>query len=499
LAALGAAPEEVGGRKILPFDVGRARRLYQALLAGAEDMISGKHLLVVASGPLQQLPFHVLVKGPGAGAPPAATRGETAVLGLELGPVPSSVRAEQGLGPEAGALVEHVVQGGVAARAGIRSGDILREVAGAVINGPAAAAAVIAASKPGARLALSLVRDGSQLDLEVVPEAAARVEPDPVLLGADAARSLRWLAREHAITVLPAVASLKALRRLATASRAPRPMIGFGNPLLDGPNARFARRAQLARDYQQCRAPMPEMVAAAGRTDGGVAPVLLRGGLADLAHLRSVPPLPETADELCAVARDLDARPDEIKLGARATEGAIKALSAGGALAEYRIVHFATHGTLAGELTGTREPGLILTPPASASEADDGYLSASEIAGLKLDADWVILSACNTAGPAGSGRSGAERSGEALSGLARAFFYAGARALLVSHWEVDSAAAVKIVTHAAGAIARDGGLGRAEALRRAMLRLVDAGRPHEAHPAIWAPFVVVGEGAAPQR
>ena len=84
-----------------------------------------------------------------------------------------------------------------------------------------------------------------------------------------------------------------------------------------------------------------------------------------------------------------------------------------------------------GKLQGNSEPGLILTPPAEASEEDDGYLSASEIAGLKLDADWVILSACNTA-------AGGAQGAEALSGLARAFFYAQARALLVSHWEVNS-------------------------------------------------------------
>ena len=156
-------------------------------------------------------------------------------------------------------------------------------------------------------------------------------------------------------------------------------------------------------------------------------------------------------------------------------------------------MHFATHGLLAGQLPGATEPGLILTPPLTATETDDGYLSASEIAGLKLDADWVILSACNTAGGASAGDG---RSAEALSGLARAFFYAQARALLVSHWEVNSVATVKLITAAVGAISRDKSLGRAEALRRAMLLMIDKGAAHEAHPAYWAPFVVVGEGGA---
>jgi CHAT domain-containing protein len=92
---------------------------------------------------------------------------------------------------------------------------------------------------------------------------------------------------------------------------------------------------------------------------------------------------------------------------------------------------------------------------------------------LKLDADWVILSACNTAA---GGATGAE----ALSGLARAFIYAGARALLVSHWSVSSEATVSLITHAVGAISHDKKLGRAEALRRAMLAMIDKGKPHEA-------------------
>jgi CHAT domain-containing protein len=266
-------------------------------------------------------------------------------------------------------------------------------------------------------------------------------------------------------------------------------MIGFGNPLLDGPDARYANLAKLARENQRC----PEVktrVAAQIEFRGAAAPLAMRGGLAEVAEIKAAPPLPETADELCAVARYLKADVREMRLGARATEREIKALSASGALASYRIVHFATHGALAGQLTGTVEPGLILTPPDRAMEEDDGYLSASEIAGLKLDADWVILSACNTAA------GGAITGTEALSGLARAFFYVQARALLVSHWEVNSDATVKLITSAVGEITKDKSVGRAEALRRAMLAMIDNGQLREAHPSNWAPFVVVGVGAA---
>jgi CHAT domain-containing protein/tetratricopeptide (TPR) repeat protein len=300
-------------------------------------------------------------------------------------------------------------------------------------------------------------------------------------------RKSGWLIRDHALTVLPAASSLKALRRVARSSAAAMPMIGFGNPLLDGPGGRNSEGAQLARGNQQCGAGEPLRIAAV-RGLRSLKPVETKSGLADVATIRYQYPLPETADELCAVARDLKAETAEIRLGSRATEQEIKALSSSGRLAQYRIVHFATHGALAGQLSAASEPGLILTPPEKASEEDDGYLTASEIAGLKLDADWVILSACNTAGGDASG-------GQALSGLARAFFYAQARALLVSHWEVNSNAAVKLITSAAGTMARQASVGRSEALRRAMLALIVEGDEAETHPSYWAPFVVVGEGA----
>lgn len=112
---------------------------------------------------------------------------------------------------------------------------------------------------------------------------------------------------------------------------------------------------------------------------------------------------------------------------------------------------------------------------------------ASEIASLKLDADWVVLSACNTA-------AGGDANAEALSKLGRAFIYAGTRSLLVSHWAVYSDATVKLITGAVREISGHPKMGRAEAMRRSMLALIDKGAPHEAHPAYWAPFVVVGEG-----
>jgi CHAT domain-containing protein len=152
--------------------------------------------------------------------------------------------------------------------------------------------------------------------------------------------------------------------------------------------------------------------------------------------------LPETADELCEVAEALGVIRQEqetVWLGERATERNVKALSREGKLAHYKVVHFATHGLLSGDseaiLKAKAEPALILTPPKNDTtpaelEEDDGLLTASEVAQLELDADWVVLSACNTA-------AGEKGDAEPLSGLARAFFYAKARSLLVSHWPVN--------------------------------------------------------------
>jgi CHAT domain-containing protein len=268
-------------------------------------------------------------------------------------------------------------------------------------------------------------------------------------------------------------------------------MIGFGNPLLDGPDNRYKQRADQARKKQACPKTAWERVAALFGFDRGIIPIATRE-LVQPDEIRKLTPLPETADELCAVARETGADLKQMRLGARATEREVKALSESGDLAQYRVVHFATHGAMAGQLKSDFEPGLVLTPPAKANEKDDGYLTASEIAGLKLDAAWVILSACNTA-------AGQAENAEALSGLARAFFYAQARALLVSHWEVDSDAAVKLITTTMQEVANRKNSSRAEALSNAMLDLINSGNTRQAHPAIWAPFVVVGEGGRGTR
>jgi len=160
-------------------------------------------------------------------------------------------------------------------------------------------------------------------------------------------------------------------------------------------------------------------------------------------------------------------------------------------LEQYRVIEFATHGLMSGDLSGLAEPALVLTPPPEPTPENDGLLTASKIATLKINAEWVVLSACNTAASDGSPDAGG------LSGLAKAFFYAGARSVLVSNWSLPSAAAVRLVTGAFDELAREPNIGRAEALRRAQIAMLDSSNPPEvAHPLFWAPFVLAGEGGA---
>jgi CHAT domain-containing protein len=341
-----------------------------------------------------------------------------------------------------------------------------------------------------------VAKDIEGKELILVPSGPLATLPFQVLLtekpapaaGRQDLAKAPWLVKRFATTVLPSVSSLKALRQVAQRSKAPKPFLGFGNPLLSGnaQSAFDADRAAQARLRQSCGA------SADARTNqpaqrGRRSVVALSGGTADVEQLKHLAPLPETAIELCLVANSFAPIKGDVYLGKEASEATIKSLSESGRLEQYRMLHFATHGALAGQVRGSIEPGLVLTPPGAATPADDGYLSSSEISGLRLNADWVVLSACNTAGSEAS-------NSEAFSGLARAFFYAGTRALLVSHWPVNSDAAVGITTGATGAMTSNPGIGPAEALRRSISALAAKGGEN-AHPSVWAPFVLVGNGS----
>jgi CHAT domain-containing protein len=312
--------------------------------------------------------------------------------------------------------------------------------------------------------------------LSLVFEGALTSLPPQLLVTADPAgkalADVDWLIRRHAVTVLPAVASLKALRGKAARVAAPKPLIGFADPLFDPAglpsNPRLATTVSVARGMGGAVADVKELAAA-------------------------LVPLPSTADELRQVAAGVKASASDIFLGRAASKSALKQAK----LDQYRIVYFATHALVADEVERyaklKAEPALVLSLPEKPSEHDDGLLTASEVAQLKLNADWVVLSASNTA-------SGAKPCAEALSGLARAFFYAGGRSLLVSHWEVETESAVALMVGTFAAIAADPKLSHGQALQRSILAMLgDPRHPQWADPRYWAPFVVVGEPARPPR
>lgn len=283
-------------------------------------------------------------------------------------------------------------------------------------------------------------------------------DSDPVAL-----RATPWLGTRKAISVLPSVSSLNALRVLERPARdATKPFFGLGDPVFTGTN-------------------MPEDVERS-RT-GGI----------DLQTLSELSPLPATRDEIRSMARTYGVETQEGEaylLGAAASESGLRSASRGTTLPKARVVAFATHGLLHGEFDGLAEPALALTPPTDIeTNENDGLLTASEAASLELSADWVILSACNTS-------AGDKGSSEGLTGLARAFFYAGADGLLVSNWRVQDRAAERLTT-AVIQYTDSEGLSRAEALQRSMTDLMnDTSRDKafisNAHPATWSPFMFVG-------
>lgn len=215
----------------------------------------------------------------------------------------------------------------------------------------------------------------------------------------------------------------------------------------------------------------------AAGSSGGVS-TLFRGGRPDAASIAALPALPGATTELREIADALQSRENVLLIGADAAEDNVKRTD----LSSIDILVFATHGLVAGEVTGLWEPALLLGS-GDASSGEDGLLGASEIARMRLPADWIILSACNTA-------AGIDGDGPTYSGLATAFAQAGARAILLSHWRVrdDAAARLSVDTVRAS----QAGATRAEALRQAQLALLsNTDLADAANPAVWAPFVLI--------
>jgi CHAT domain-containing protein len=341
---------------------------------------------------------------------------------------------------------------------------------------------------------LIVVTNGAlgELPLDLLPTAPAQVDMQarPLFAGY---RNVPWLARTHAVTVIPSASALVTLRHLPPGSSTRDKLIGFGDPYFSEAEAAEAEAPNLA-DTTQVVA-----VSAEPGSDAVTRGLPLKRRATphtedvDTAQLAMLPRLPDTRIELTAMAKALDVDPGKaLYFGKAANEENVETID----LSRFRIVAFATHGLVPGDLDGLTQPALALSAPQVAGIKGDGLLTMEKILALKLDADWVVLSACNTAAGAGAGA-------EAASGLGSAFFYAGTRALLVTNWSVHSASARELIADLFVRQGVDPNLSRAEALRQAMIALLDGpGLVDDsgntvftyAHPLFWAPYSVIGDG-----
>lgn len=287
--------------------------------------------------------------------------------------------------------------------------------------------------------------------LASLPFGLLVTDPPPRIAGQDY-REVKWLTRRMALSLVPSVRAFLDLRGVVKASQANRSFIGFGD---------FLPAPQGARGPADACAEDRERLAGFSR-------------------------LPATPNEIRTVANLFGA--SDIVLGTDFTRKAVERPELG----QYRVIYFATHALLPTELECRSQPALLVSLPQGSSNPEDGVLDAEAILELKLDADLVVLSACNTAGASG------ETGGESLSGLARSFFYAGARALLVSHWLVEDTATSHLMRETFTRL-KAGGNGSAMAIKAAQADILDrAGKDLPvawSHPLFWAAFTLVGDGA----
>jgi len=288
-------------------------------------------------------------------------------------------------------------------------------------------------------------------------------EDPPKINNSSDYKNIAWIANKYALSILPSVHNFKILRSQKKEKISRASFVGFGDPLIGDQNENTEKQIVQSLDLND---------------------FFNREGNADINEIKKLPRLKETEIELSKIAEYLNADENSLYLQGRATEQNIKNLN----LSATDILMFATHALVAGEINSLHEPGIVLTPPEIASNGNDGLLTSSEIMNLNLNAEWVILSACNTA-------SGNQFGAEPLSGLARAFFFAGAKSLLVSNWPVESQSAVKITTRMFDYLSKEEGMSKSEALRKSIVALIQEEEREVAnHPMFWAPFMLVGDG-----
>jgi len=296
-------------------------------------------------------------------------------------------------------------------------------------------------------------------------------------------RDIEWLVKDYSVTVLPSVSALVNLRSITAEQTERVAYVGFGDP--------YFNQEQLAAAEEEAR--QPQMLTMRN------APIQMRGirvteaGRIDKKKIASIDismlnRLPDTREEVLNIASTLKADAEtDVFIGKQASERTVKSLD----LSNRKVVVFATHGLVPGDLDGLDQPALALSAPDVTGHTDeDGLLTMGEIMGLRLNADWVVLSACNTGAAEGEGA-------EAVSGLGQAFFYAGARSLLVTGWPVETVSAKLLTTDLFKRQLENLTINRAEALRQTMNAMIAKNHSQGfsyAHPIFWAPYAIVGDG-----
>jgi CHAT domain-containing protein len=338
---------------------------------------------------------------------------------------------------------------------------------------------------------LLVIASGSlgQLPLALLPTSQYKLgtEEDELFVGY---RNVPWLIRKASITMLPSANSLISLRALPDGDPSRKAFVGFGDPIFC-----LEQLSRETGDHE--KGGLPKL---ASRGPGlhvrGVrfsAKGNLDSGQIESSGLAQLDRLPDTAEEITGIAQALGADlKKDVFLGKDASKHRIMTMN----LADRKVVAFATHALVPGDLDGLNQPALAFSSPAVTGNNEDGLLTLGEILKLKLNADWVVLSACNTGAAEGEGS-------EAVSGLGRAFFYAGTRSLLVSMWPVETTSARKLVIETFLMLQADKHLTRAMSLRRSMMDMIDKADLKDdttgkiiasyAHPLFWSAFEIVGD------
>jgi CHAT domain-containing protein len=328
-----------------------------------------------------------------------------------------------------------------------------------------------------------------QIPLAVLPTQKVESATRGALLF-DEYQKVPWLVRRTAITRLPSAAALLTLRALPAPDHGREPFVGFGDPIF---NLAQLKETPATHSSLSQRGAFPGNLTTRGIRVNDAGEKLDSASLASV-RIEQLSRLPDTADEIRQIAASLEADPmRDVLLGKAATEAAVKTLD----LSRKKTIAFATHALLPGDLDGLTQPALAFSAPVVTELDEDGLLTLGEILTLNLDADLVLLSACDTGAGDGDGT-------EAVSGLGRAFFYAGARALLVTMWPVETSSARLLTTALFRYQQEDTSLSTASALQKSIFQIMrEPGLKDNtsgeivasyAHPFFWAPFVIIGEG-----